>query len=237
MVYIVCRDWGCAAFTVASRFIFVLIFSWSFQNRRKLRSKHGTFNTYTTHPRTPPFPQEVFIHTLTPPVTTQNHCSRNTVFILMSELFRLTSQVSHIFAAGTAGSGFADERLCCCFSSCRPANTWILSGPLLDFHHFESVLLFLSFSLCLSFLHWLHQKTCSWMLPSHLTGVNPPTAVFEGSSLNRTCQEQYLLFAAITTELFFFPSTINLCISWKWSVLTFPVFFLFAARLSRDISC
>lgn len=58
---------------------------------RKLRSKHWTFNTYTAHPRTPPFPQEVFIHALTPPVTTQYHCSRNTVFILMSELFRLTS--------------------------------------------------------------------------------------------------------------------------------------------------
>lgn len=117
------------------------------KSRGKLRSKHGTFNTYTAHPRTPPFPQEVFIHALTPPVTTQYQCSRNTVFILMSELFCLTSQVSHIFAAGTVGLGFT----CCSFSFCHLANTEILPGCLLDLYHFESVLLFLSFSTCLTF--------------------------------------------------------------------------------------
>lgn len=81
------------------------------KSRRKLRSKHGNFNTYTAHPRTPPFPQEVFVHTLTPPVTTQYHCSRNTVFILMSELFRLTSQVSYI-CSRDIGFRFTDELLC-----------------------------------------------------------------------------------------------------------------------------
>lgn len=114
------------------------------KSRRKLFRKHGTFNTYTAHPRTPPFPQEVFIHTLAPPVTTQCHCSRNTVFILMSEPFRLTSQVSHIF--GTVGLGFTDELLCVAasVSAVQP-----LHGFCLDLY-WISIILNLLFYFCLS---------------------------------------------------------------------------------------
>lgn len=53
-------------------------------------------STPTPPTREPHLSLRKCLHALTPPVTAQYRCSRNTVFALMSELFHLTSQVSHV---------------------------------------------------------------------------------------------------------------------------------------------